>query len=152
SLRRISRMRKVVFRTNPKIRTTKKMIPKTSSTTSRGCSRIQPTFSAIATATRHAPSVMKKATDLRRRGLTRILHCISGAGAGIRSRGRYQEQGQVSGAGAGIRSRGRYQEQGQVSGAGAGIRSRINNLLLQPAPVFSVHLLLLPAPAPFSGA
>src|SRR5262245_30893558 len=76
SLRLISRIRNVVFRTTPKISTTKKIIPKTSSATSRQLSRIQPTFNAIANATRHAPSVMKKATDLRRRGLTRMAAIV----------------------------------------------------------------------------
>src|SRR6185295_5662485 len=66
SLRRISRMRKVVFRTRPTIISTKKTMPKTSIATSRQLRMIQPTLSAVASATRHAPKVMKKAIDLRR--------------------------------------------------------------------------------------
>src|SRR6266545_2691544 len=66
SLRRISRIRNVVLRTSPVISNRKKTMPKTSRATSRGLSRIQPTLSAIASATRQAPSVLKKAIDLRR--------------------------------------------------------------------------------------
>src|ERR1041384_5398383 len=66
SLRLILRLR------NGVVRTTKKMRPKTSSATSRQLSIIQPTFNATASATRHAPSVMKNATDFLRRALTRM--------------------------------------------------------------------------------
>src|SRR6185312_5775621 len=66
SLRRISRIRKVVFRTRPTIISTKKTMPKTSIATSRQLRMIQPTLSAVASATRQAPRVMKKAIDLRR--------------------------------------------------------------------------------------
>src|SRR5215213_2601051 len=48
------------------------MIPKTSMATSRKLRITQPTFRATASKTRHAPSVMKNATDLRRRALTRM--------------------------------------------------------------------------------
>src|ERR1041385_4243284 len=74
SLRLISRIRNVVLSTTPKISTTKKMMPKTSSATSRQLSIIQPTFNATASATRHAPSVMKNATDFLRRALTRMAY------------------------------------------------------------------------------
>src|ERR1051325_7574119 len=50
----------------------KKKMPGTSSATWVKLSMIQPTLNATASATRHAPSVTKNATDLRRRGLTRI--------------------------------------------------------------------------------
>src|SRR5690348_7855644 len=72
SLLLISRIRKVVLSTTPKISTTKKMMPKTNSATSRQLRIIQPTFNATASATRHAPSVMKNAIDLLRRALTRM--------------------------------------------------------------------------------
>src|SRR6185369_9937702 len=61
-----------VLRTTPKISTIKKTMPKISSATSRQLRIIQPTFNATASATRHAPSVMKNATDFRRRPLTRM--------------------------------------------------------------------------------
>src|SRR5918911_3166474 len=65
SLRRISRTRKIVLRTRPAMMALKKMTPRTSSATLRQLSRIQLTLSVTASPTRHAPSVMKNATDLR---------------------------------------------------------------------------------------
>src|SRR5919206_4394863 len=65
SFRRISRTRKIVLRTSPAMMALKNMMPRTSSATLRQLSRIQLTLSATASPTRQAPSVMKKATDLR---------------------------------------------------------------------------------------
>src|SRR2546423_7785194 len=65
SLRRISRTRKIVLRMRPAMMTPKKMTPSTSRATLRQLSRIQLTFSVKASPTRHAPSVMKNAMDLR---------------------------------------------------------------------------------------
>src|ERR1051326_5726112 len=65
SLRRISRTRKMGLRTSPAMMALKKTMPRTSSAAVRQLSRIQLTLSAHASPTRHAPSVMKKATDLR---------------------------------------------------------------------------------------
>src|ERR1043166_4679916 len=65
SLRRISRTRKRGLRTRPAIMALKKTMPRTSSAAVRQLSRIQLTLSATASPTRQAPSVMKKATDLR---------------------------------------------------------------------------------------
>src|SRR2546423_5333634 len=65
SLRRISRTRKIVLSMRPAMMTPKKMTPSTSRATLRQLSRIQLTFSARASPTRHAPSVMKNAMDLR---------------------------------------------------------------------------------------
>src|ERR1041385_3829136 len=66
SLRRISRIKKVVFSTRPAIISTKKIMPRTSIATSRQLRMIQLTLSATAAATSNDPSVMKKAIDLRR--------------------------------------------------------------------------------------
>src|ERR1051326_2403853 len=55
----------------------KKTMPRTSSATWVKLSMIQPTLNATASATRHAPSVTKNATDLRRRGLTRIERIVA---------------------------------------------------------------------------
>src|SRR5437763_370356 len=65
SLRRISRTRKIVLSMRPAMMTPKKTTPSTSRATLRQLSRIQLTFSARASPTRHAPSVMKNAMDLR---------------------------------------------------------------------------------------
>src|SRR5437588_2679287 len=65
SLRRISRTRKIVLRMSPAMMTPKKTTPSTSRATLRQLSRIQLTLSAKASPTRHAPSVMKNAMDLR---------------------------------------------------------------------------------------
>jgi hypothetical protein len=74
------------LRTSPKIIRTKKIIPKTNRATSRQFSRIQPTFSAIANATRQEARVIKKAIDLRR-PLTLM--------AGIVTGGRQRKAGEV---------------------------------------------------------
>src|SRR5947209_15729874 len=65
SLRRISRTRKMVLRMSPAMMTPKKMTPSTSRATLRQLSRTQLTLSVRASPTRHAPSVMKNAMDLR---------------------------------------------------------------------------------------
>src|ERR1043165_4926153 len=77
SLRRISRIRKVVLTISPKMSRSKKTMPSTRNTTCRKLRMIQPTLNATASATRHAPSVTKNATDLRRRGLTRIERIVA---------------------------------------------------------------------------
>src|SRR6185503_20099178 len=77
SLRRISRIRKVVLSTTPNISTMKKIIPKISSASSVRLRMIQPKLRATASATRHAPSVMKNMTDFRRRALTRMVLILS---------------------------------------------------------------------------
>src|SRR5256714_9117039 len=65
SLRRISRTRKIVLSMSPAMMKPKKMMPSTSRATLRQLSRTQLTFSVKASPTRHAPSVMKNAMDLR---------------------------------------------------------------------------------------
>src|SRR5947209_2630561 len=65
SLRRISRTRKMVLRMRPAMMTLKKLTPSTRSATLRQLSRTQLTFRVTASPTRHAPSVMKNAMDLR---------------------------------------------------------------------------------------
>src|SRR2546423_5584915 len=65
SLRRSSRTRKIVLRMSPAMMTPKKMTPSSSRATLRQLSRTQLTFSAKASPTRHASSVMKNAMDLR---------------------------------------------------------------------------------------
>src|SRR5437764_1896889 len=65
SLRRISRTRKIVLSMSPAMMKPKKMMPSTSRATLRQLSRTQLTFSVRASPTRHAPSVMKNAMDLR---------------------------------------------------------------------------------------
>src|SRR5438105_9831123 len=65
ALRRISRTRKMVLRMRPAMMALKKMTPSTSRATLRQLSSTQLTLSATASPTRHAPSVMKKAMDLR---------------------------------------------------------------------------------------
>src|SRR5260221_8170608 len=74
SLRRISRTRKIVFRTSPVIIAPKKTMPRTRGTTRRQFSTIQPTLRPTARSTRMVPNVMKNAMALL--GLTmRILGC-----------------------------------------------------------------------------
>src|SRR6185436_11874783 len=77
SLRRISRIRKVVLSTTPKISTMKKMIPRISSASSVRLRMIQPKLRAIESTTRHTASVMKHTIDFRRRALTRMALILS---------------------------------------------------------------------------
>src|ERR1044072_9767888 len=77
SLRLISRIRKVVLSTTPKISTRKKIMPKISSASSVRLRIIQPKLRATASTTRHEPSVMKNTIDFRRRARTRMVLILS---------------------------------------------------------------------------
>src|SRR5580704_2574290 len=66
SLRRISRIRKLVFTIIPAISRAKKTTPRKSRTPSRQLRMIQPTFSPTASSTRQTPRTTKKAIALRR--------------------------------------------------------------------------------------
>src|SRR4029077_17914751 len=66
SLRRISRIRKLVFTIIPAISRAKKITPRKSRTPSRQFRMIQPTFSPTASSTRQTPRTTKKAIALRR--------------------------------------------------------------------------------------
>src|SRR6476620_1572092 len=66
SLRRISRTRKIVFRTIPAMISRKKMTPRIASTPVRQLRTTQLTLSATARATRQIPRTVKKITDRRR--------------------------------------------------------------------------------------
>src|ERR1700730_4850915 len=66
SLRRISRIRKLVFTIIPAISRAKKTTPRKSRTPSRQLRMIQPTFSPTASSTKQTPKTTKKAVARRR--------------------------------------------------------------------------------------